>query len=641
MATATPPPRAPLLSPAIVALTLVAAAGLVAQIWLIDYLPTHDGPQHVFLGHVGNHFADAGAGYDRFLERGHPLTALGFYGLFSTFERLLPWRSALRAALTVIVLVWGTGHLAFSARLHPRRAALGLLGFATAVSWSLHMGFFSYCLSMGMAFWILALAVPSGDRGAPAWSPLRRVLLGALLTATGVVHIFGAQVAGLGLLAMVLATATPSRRLRELGLLAAMGAPCVLLLMSAESPAVETTSTTWLDLGQHLTTLPRTFLPGPLWRTWPPVLAGIAGCALALRVARRAWPTLSMSERAAVGLASSAAALLALGLTAPLHLPRWEFFSPRFLAFGVLGGASFLPLERLSKAGHRAAVAGLSLFTAASLGWGFRASSDLRARSDEALSGLAAPVHRSGPRLILALDPSAGLSPEPGSSGEDQLIPFLFPLRNLGSLYAVSQGGIPPYSFVTSPALHPFVLSAEGRRRYPPLFDERDQYDPKITSDPEVRRSFITFVAAVGVPFEDIVLAGRPEDGDVLATRGYVADFRNGGLFVGHLEGCPITVEIDTPAPRPEAIFAEVTFPPLPSPAAHQVFPPEPAGREGALRFTPSVPLCGPAAVRVVLDRDRSGSPSPGDVHCDGAGPDGFLPIEAKRGAVVVCRLPR
>ena len=58
-------------------LCLLAAMSLAA-IWSIDYLPTHDGPQHIYTVHAANHLAEPDNGYGRFLEAGHPISAMGF-----------------------------------------------------------------------------------------------------------------------------------------------------------------------------------------------------------------------------------------------------------------------------------------------------------------------------------------------------------------------------------------------------------------------------------------------------------------------------------------------------------------------------------------------------------------------------------
>ena len=97
----------------------------------------------------------------------------------------------------------------------------------------------------------------------------------------------------------------------------------------------------------------------------------------------------------------------------------WQFFAPRFLPLGCLYTVALLPVERLADARRRVALGGLAAFTAASLVWAVQTSVALRARVGEALSGLEAPVTRTGPRLVVAMDPFAGLT------ADEALVPLL------------------------------------------------------------------------------------------------------------------------------------------------------------------------------------------------------------------------
>jgi hypothetical protein len=260
---------------------------------------------------------------------------------------------------------------------------------------------------------------------------------------------------------------------------------------------------------------------------------------------------------------------------------------------------------------------------------------------DDALSGLQSPIKRSGPRMIVPMDPYAGLAP--GDDTASAEIPYYAPLFNLGALYAVEQGGIPSYTFVTNPKLHSFVFSAKGRARYPELYDPADLRNPMVAADPAARAALLTFLAVVGAPFEDVVIHGRPEDGDVLADRGYVTDFRRGGLFIGRFEGCPVTIEVRSPSPRTATLYVESGSDPLPQAWNRQVVAPEtspPAEPgEGVVEVKPALALCGPAWLRVTLDLDGSHGPSKGDRFCEGADPKGRVHLAPKRGQTIRCRI--
>jgi hypothetical protein len=302
-------------------------------------------------------------------------------------------------------------------------------------------------------------------------------------------------------------------------------------------------------------------------------------------------------------------------------------------------GAALLPVERLGARGRLGVLAGLSAFTAASLLWTARAAAELRAREDEGLAGLSAPIHRTGPRMAVALDAFAA---QAGAAHQE--IPYYAPLHNLGSLYALEQGGIPPFAFLTNPHLHPFVLSPEGKAHYPGVYSTGALLDPRIQTDPGVRAEKVVYLAMVGAAYEDVVFLGRSADGDLLAERGYVADFRRGGLFVGHLEGCPVTARVVTPAAARARVFVQYSAEPLTGALQRSELPPAPAEggpeRSREVRLLP--PLCGPMWLRVALDRDGSGGPSKGDAFCEGADATGrlhFVPRERPYPTTMVCRI--
>ena len=68
------------------ALLLGAVAYAVAS---VEYLPTHDGPQHIFTLHAANHLDAAGMGWQRWLEPNTPLSSQGFTAIFGSFADLI------------------------------------------------------------------------------------------------------------------------------------------------------------------------------------------------------------------------------------------------------------------------------------------------------------------------------------------------------------------------------------------------------------------------------------------------------------------------------------------------------------------------------------------------------------------------
>ena len=348
----------------------------VAALASVPYLPTNDGPQHVFAGVAANHFDETARGYDRYLELRQPITSLGFHAVFSTVERVLPWRIALTTTLAAIVLLWGWGTTVLARLVRPERAVLGLLGFAMALGWPLYMGLFSFALGTALGFWVLAFALWRW----PA-APLDRVALALALLVQAMAHLFTAQATALVLVVLVLFRAPKETRLKELALLALVGLPTMGIAALALSSGATALPTTPTDLGplDRVLLLAKAFVSGPWWRGAIPVVAAVLGV---LATAR------SRDEASAVerGLAVAATVLLALASFVPFNIGGWEYLGPRFIPLGVTLGVVVLPIERLGR--PRWALAAASLWTAAAIAWAGWFHRDLHARAQIALLSL-------------------------------------------------------------------------------------------------------------------------------------------------------------------------------------------------------------------------------------------------------------
>lgn len=616
----------------VVVVALLASVAVVAALWVVDYLPTHDGPQSLFQAHLVNHYADAAAGYSRFLQPSRPVTSLAFAALYAPLERLLPWRDALRATLSIGALTWGWGFLALVASIDRRRIALGLFGFVAALQWALYMGFFSFYIASGLSLGLIALAIARAP-----WTRRDRFALSALLFVDAVAHLFAAEVAALVLVVLVVVRARSAvERARELALLAAMGLPTMLvayLAASRENPGSETVS---YDAFQRLALLGRTFVPGPAWRGFVVVAFAVAG--LALLVARASARRASRLD-VAVGVA--AALLVGIGLIAPMHLRSWEFFSARFLPLGVLLAIALLPVERLtSRRAGALAVAGVAAFTFASTAWASRYHAHLRALADDALAGLDAPIRRSGPRLALVLDPYVGLAEDwtNGPSDWDGApVPFAAPTFNVGALYGVAQGGMPSWTFATRPRLLPFTFSAEGSRAFPSVHDPIRIHDPRVTHDPAARRGMLAWLAALGVAYDDVILSGSAEDAAAFVERGYTADFQRAGLFIGRALGCSVEIGVVATSPLPAPLVVEYGVEPIGVAAWRTVLPVGSTAADGRFVAQPARTACGDVWVRA---RFEGGGTSRPPLACEGARLDGRLSLQVAPGQrSVECRL--
>ena len=194
--------------------------------------------------------------------------------------------------------------------------------------------------------------------------------------------------------------------------------------------------------------------------------------------------------------------------------------------------------------------------------------------------------------------------------------------------------------FGSRPLIHSFVLSAEGSRRFPPVHDRIQIHSPELTGDPVKRRAMLTFLAALGTRYEDVILWGEPQDVELLVGRGYRADFRDGGLLIARFHGCPVTIRIPSAYPPAHDIVAEYGWDDV-TPAANEFLIPRGTRPEqGEFRLDPRACLCGATWYRVALDRDDTGTASPGDRFCAGARPDGVVALRAgEKASESVCQL--
>lgn len=643
---ATPPAQRPpgcftrLLLPAIAVYFVIRAIAAFAR---PAYLPTHDGPHHILSAWLVGHAHDAGTGYLNFVEPGHPLTALGFLAMFRLFEPGLGWQAATSAVLGTIVALWSIGGFLLARKVEPHRAWLGLFAAATAGQWVLYMGFFSFAVGLGLALFALLVAL---SRERLSWPVVFGT--GAMLTLVALCHVAVAAMAGLAVLAIFIARERPSRRMR--GVVGAMiaGLPAALIAMLTASGVGAADAAfqgalavpPWPDsIGDRFFLLARTFTPGTTDRELIPLFAALAGIvvtALDLRD-RRARPL-------DVALAATSVLLFALALASPINLLSWQFFAPRPMPLAVLLGLLTIPLERFGRFTKLIFVSWLLWFTAGSLQWTEEHNRRLDAVANPALAGLHTPLKRSGPRLPLIVDPVG----QPGPIDAEAEVPFAQPLLNVGLLYVVAQGGMAPYFFANIPQGHPYVFKAPLDQLFPavpPREFWRMLRDPSTPPDSPQKQAIRSAIASFGAGFEDVVLFGGAADVESLERRGYRADVKQGGLFVGRFEGCPLRLRVEGEG-AVEAIRAELTWYPAMVQSWSGQKRPTVAPSEGsgaALRwvalFEPEAAPCGPVGIRAFADRNANGRPDQGEPLCLGANASGFVVVDRKQAGEVRCSL--
>lgn len=604
----------------------LASLGIVAASFAAPYLPTHDGPQHLYLAHIGKHYSERGSLYAEVYRPTKSMTALGFSLVYGPLLEVMSWRRALQTTLSIIGLAWSWGFVALVRAVRPERTVLGLLGFATAFQWATYMGFFSYVLSLSLTFSCAALAIRRDD-----WTLRHRLMIAGLLSIQGVAHVFGAHVTSLFLLVLVLVRHGVRDWPRQLALLASMGLPVALLTLQAAGYLGESTPLrpqppdARIGFLEQLLLLRGLFAGGPPWRGWIPVLLafGALGSFLSRAITR------SRHERA---VAVVAGLLLAAGVLCPVHLSQWEYFSPRFLAPGVMLALPLLPLERLGLSSSALGRGAVSLFAGASLAWSIGFNRDSFQKCADVYGGADAPIRRRGFRLPLAL---RSVCEATELDARASAFPFVRRAANLGAAYASAHGGLVPYAFAMIPQLHGFVVRDEVKGRLPPVPPRALFWsvfeNPATKLAFSERRSISVQLAEDGTEYEDVLLHGDAEDESVFLELGYRPVYRKGRMSILQFEGCALDVELSI-AQRPgHATLIEHVWVPGDRIHSHPAVPPQSYDDVGRARASLRGLPCGDVRVRAFVDTDGSGTFSAGESVCVEAGPDGWVSGRAQR----------
>jgi hypothetical protein len=518
----------------------VLSALLGSSLFVVPYLPTNDGPEHVLAAHIEDHYGDPGSLYRETLLPTTEYASHGFALLFGPASAWLGWERGLQVTLVAIVFVSAWGFVVLVRAVEPRRIAIAFLGFPLALTWELYMGFFPFTFASALGLVVLGLAA-----GWREPTRLQRVVIAFLLLLQAVCHVFAAVLTGAVIATLLVARARRGRRLSELAGAALIGLPAAGILLASvtvgrsltKSPFAETFLV--LPLRVTLACFPRLIAPGPWWRAlvFAVLVAGVLVVG-ALRLCRRET---SQDDRV---LFVVGAVFLALAVTSPMNIPGWQFFSPRFAPIGALLCLATMPLEQVSGRVRTSLSVALFVAAAASLVLSRGLHRRLAASASDAIAGLSAPVERHAFWLPVTLAPEGTLPFDPAVSE----VPFLAPLRHIASLYAVVEGGLPPYTFANTGATYPFVVRADGRRA-PPIPAIRE-YAPEMESDVfdhdrAFRRRVEDELATYGMFYEGVLVTeARPSDLALWHARGYAADWEHGTVLVGHFVPCPLDVDV-------------------------------------------------------------------------------------------------
>lgn len=617
---------------------LVASAGLVHCLWVVPYIPTMDGPQHVLSAHIDNHYSDPASVYPELYRLLPQYAGKGFALIFGPLEVVLPWRVALRVthALVGLGFAWGFALVALSVDRHRRAGAM--LGFLIALPWSFYMGFFQFVVGTTVGLYTLAFVL----RRPPTTTP-RRLVVAVLLLVQGVCHVFTAILTGVIVLVLAVVAAPKGQRLREVGRMGLVGMPAAALmgltLLDRRITFSQQQTFDWA-LGERIREISRWFVPGPGGRAWLVLALAVVGIGATLSRARRKQAT--VPEQA---LAWLALAFLVLTLCAPLHMPGWQCLAPRFTTVAIVLGLALVRLPDVSS--PRAARAILAIVTVCCVGSELLSADlhrDLANGCAETLAGLDAPLHFEGLRLPIVIEPTCGLPRDPVEGP----VPRASLAQNSPLLYLVDHGGIGTKMFNGTPSIHRIELI--GARR-PPLPDPRPVTIAQsrfFDSDPKLRATVLTELAADGMPFEGIhVVGGRPDDYAVFNARGFVTELQRSSLFIARFEGCPAELVLAQGSLDREAVhyeyglFSRAQLSAEPRVLARRIVPRDTPVVDRQIHVPLAGRPCGEIWVRVYWDADASSTFSAGDRTCENAHGQGRLRADVSRDRpTVTCESP-
>ncbi len=592
----------------------------MATLWCVDYLPTNDGPQHIFLGHAENLYADPSTIYGQQLIPQLQFAGRGFALWWTPLEPLLGFRDATRVVLSLFYSWSFAGYVLLVHALGKSRRWLSLLGCGVSLCWPLYMGFLPYYAGIGIGLLILAYVARRAtfDRRAA-------LVVGAGLALEFVHHAFSVVPTILFVCILVVARSAPSERRSALLRIALCLVPALLGILTLvwfrpENPA-GLQEFHWEPLARRALILPRVLWSGSTPTRWLGNALLVVGFIASLVGFRR----LERTERAYALCAWTAGLLL---LVLPIVIPGWQFFNVRFAPFFVVFTLPLIPLERLRRPAVGSALSLLSAGCFVASAFVFHRS--LRAACADDLAGLSLPIKRSGYRLPIALDPFCGL-PRDATQAP---VPFLGPARQLGALYAVAQGGTIPNPFAQVFAIHPFtVRKGAAAPRVPIPASEVFQFGEELSQleNLPAREELLRTVAIHAQSYDDVLLFGA-NDADLatLGAFGFRAAFRQSTFAMMELEACKVEVVVQD---HKDASLITVGggIGGLPQIMWEHAVKPGPVTSQGELLSSVSQRLCGPAWLLV---RYRIGGAV---LPCSGSA-DGKLAYVAKPGEVTRLR---
>ncbi|MHB1936365.1 MAG: hypothetical protein ACYCOR_07240 [Acidobacteriaceae bacterium] len=140
---------------------LLPFVGLVAMYcgWILSLplFPAQDSPMHLYIASVLSSLLSGSNHFSTYFYVRHLLTPYSFHYYFLIFfGRLFSFPIADKLLVCAIIVCSAFGFRYLALTVGPSGDVMSLFAIPLFLSWALGMGFYNYCLSLGLAFWALA-----------------------------------------------------------------------------------------------------------------------------------------------------------------------------------------------------------------------------------------------------------------------------------------------------------------------------------------------------------------------------------------------------------------------------------------------------------------------------------------------------
>ena len=136
---------------------LLTAAGLcilvlfaLLPVWVVEYFPSQDGPNHLLIAEGWSHYDEADADLSRayFALNPHIEPNLAVYPLLALFGHLTDPATAEKLLVSLVVILWAMAGVYAVASVDRQAWPLSLLLVPIIFGYHLHMGYYNFVLSL-------------------------------------------------------------------------------------------------------------------------------------------------------------------------------------------------------------------------------------------------------------------------------------------------------------------------------------------------------------------------------------------------------------------------------------------------------------------------------------------------------------